>query len=211
MSTWRFATEQYDEDEGGWLGLVTFIAACIGVGVGLWWFTGPPTMLTSAPDWAYVREVLGSSDVPDRDIITVAAGIAWVVIGYVLLSVGVRLLFGAAFAITGGAAWARAALRVTTPLTIPVVRRAIDAALAGTIVVSATLQTPPTASASGTSAAAAVEMRVPAPALAASSSGMANLNSTAAPELQAGPTTYTVVPGDHLWGIAAQLLGDGFR
>jgi two-component SAPR family response regulator len=210
VSTRQVATRRA-EDEDGWLGFVGLVSMCIAVGVGLWWLVGPPTMFTSEPDWAYVREVLGSSEVRDRDVITVAAGAAWIVIGYVLLSVGIRLLFGAAFAITGGAAWARAALRVTTPLTIPVVRRVVDATLAGTIVVSATLQTPSLVSATGASTASVVEMRGPAASSAADPSATANAGSTVAPALQVGPHTYTVLRGDHLWGIAERYLGDGFR
>lgn len=210
MSTRQVSTRRA-EDEDGWLGFIGLVAMCMAVGVGLWWLVGPPTMLTSEPDWAYIREVLGSSEVRDRDVITVAAGAAWIVIGYVLVSVAIRLLFGAAFAITGGAAWARAALRVTTPLTIPVVRRVVDAALAGTIVVSATLQTPSLVSATGASTAAVVEMRGPTPSLAAGPSSPANAGSAAAPALQVDPHTYTVVRGDHLWGIAERYLGDGFR
>lgn len=210
MSTQGLATGRHETDEGGWLGLLAFVAMCIGVGAGLWWFTGPPTMFTSLPDWAYIREVLGSSDLRDRDVITVAAGAAWIVVGYVLLSVGVRMLVGIAFAITGGAAWARAALRVTTPLTIPVVRRMVDAALAGTIAVTVTLHAPSLASASGLSPAAAVEIRSSGLLGADLSAGMAS-GPASTPAFQAGPMTYTVVRGDHLWGIAERYLGDGFR
>jgi two-component SAPR family response regulator len=211
MSAWRFATEQYEEDEGGWFGLVTFIAACIGVGVGLWWFTGPPTMFTSVPDWTYIREVLRSSEVGDRDIITVTAGFAWLVIGYVLLSVAIRLLLGAVIAVTGGASWARAALRATSPLTIPVVRRMVDAALAGTILVSATLHTPSTAFASSASMAAVVETRVPAQIVALDSSTATPSPPSPALAAETVPKTHTVVRGDNLWRIAEHYLDDGFR
>lgn len=212
MSTdWRFASERYEEDEGGWLGLVTFIAACIGVGVGLWWFTGPPTMLMSVPDWSYIREVLGSSDLRDRDVITATTGVAWLIVGYVLLSVAVRLLFGAVVAVTGGATWARAALQATSPLTIPVVRRMVDATLAGTIMVSATLHTPSAAFASSASMTAVVETRVPAQIVAFDS--FTATPSARAPSLAAEtvPKTYTVVRGDNLWRIAERYLDDGFR
>ncbi|MCC6387452.1 MAG: LysM peptidoglycan-binding domain-containing protein [Dehalococcoidia bacterium] len=208
---WRFASERYEEDEGGWLGLVTFVATCIGVGVGLWWLTGPPTMLMSVPDWSYIREALGAAELRDRDVITVTTGIAWLIVGYVLLSVAVRLLFGAAVAVTGGAAWARAALQATSPLTIPVVRRMVDATLAGTIMVSATLHTPSAAFASSAAAAEVIETRVPAQTAAYDSS--AATQSVPAPALAAAttPTTYTVVRGDNLWRIAERYLDDGFR
>jgi len=208
---WRFASERHDEDDGGWVGLLTFVAACVGVGVGLWWFTGPPTMLMSVPDWSYIREALGTSDLRDRDVITVTTGIAWLIVGYVLLSVAVRLLLGAVFAVTGGAAWARAALQATSPLTIPVVRRMVDATLAGTIMVSATLHTTTAAFASSASMTAVVEARVPAQMVAFDSSTATP--ATPAPALAAEiiHQTYTVVQGENLWRIAERYLGDGFR
>lgn len=212
MSTdWRFASERYEEDEGGWLGLVTFVAACIGVGVGLWWLTGPPTMLMSVPDWSYIREALGGSELRDGDVITVTTGIAWLIVGYVLLSVAVRLLFGAVVAVTGGATWARAALQATSPLTIPVVRRMVDATLAGTIMVSATLHTPSAAFASSASMTAVVETRVPAQMVAFDASTATAPAPMPALAAETIPQTYTVVRGDSLWRIAERYLGDGFR
>lgn len=212
MSTdWRFASERYEDDEGGWLGLVTFVAACIGVGFGLWWLTGPPTMLMSIPDWSYIREALGSSDLRDRDVITVTTGVAWLIVGYVLLSVAVRLLIGVVVAVTGGAVWARAALQATSPLTIPVVRRMVDATLAGTIMVGATLHTPSVAFASSASMTAVVETRVPTQMMAFDPSTVTP--SVPAPSLLADnvPKTHTVVRGDNLWRIAERYLDDGFR
>lgn len=212
MSTdWRFPSERYEEDESGWLGLLTFVAFCVAVGAGLWWFTGPPTMLMSVPDWSYIREALGGSELRDRDVITVTTGVAWLVVGYVLLSVALRLLLGAVFAITGGAAWARAALQATSPLTIPVVRRMVDGALAGTIMISATLHTPAAAFASSSSMTAVVETRIPTQMMAFDSSTVTP--SAPAPSLLAEniPKTHTVVRGDNLWRIAERYLDDGFR
>ncbi len=204
-------TPRRGEDEGGWLGLVTFVAFCIAVSVGLWWFTGPPTMLTSAPDWSYVREVLSSSEIRDRDLITVTVGVAWTIVGYVLLTVALRLAFGAAFALTGGASWARAALRATSPLTIPVVRRMVDATLAGTIMMSATLHVPSSAMATAASMSAPVGAQTPAQMAFFDVTTVAPSESAPIHATEAVPKMHIVVRGDNLWRIAERYLDDGFR
>ncbi|HMS71561.1 MAG TPA: BTAD domain-containing putative transcriptional regulator [Baekduia sp.] len=212
MSTRELATNRgRDEGKGGWLGLVSLIATCVAVAVGLWAVTGPPSMLASTPDWSHIQTVLTGSRLSDQDVITVTTGIAWLVITYLLLSIVVRLAFGLAAVLTDQAAWARGGLRVTAPLTLPIVRRVVDGALAGTILFSATFHTPSAAFA----AAAPITTSVEAPLQRhlASFTEPATVPSTAAPALAAEtvPATYTVTGGDHLWGIAERFLGDGFR
>ncbi len=211
MSTRELANSRGREDDGGWLGLIALVAACVAVAIGLWLLTGPPSVLTSAPDWSHIRTVLTGSRLSDQDVITVTTGIAWLVVAYLLLSILVRLAFGLAAVLTDQAAWARGGLRVTAPLTLPLVRRVVDGALAGTILVSATFHTPSAAFA----AAAPISRSVEAPLQRhlASFVEPATVPSTAAPALavETVPATYTVTRGDHLWGIAERFLGDGFR
>ncbi|MBE7518361.1 MAG: LysM peptidoglycan-binding domain-containing protein [Thermoflexaceae bacterium] len=211
MSARELSTNRETESDGGWLGLVALVAACIAVVGGLWLLAGPPSMLTSAPDRSYVRDVLTGSQLSDQDVITVTTGIAWLVVAYLLLSIVVRLAFGLAAVLSGQAAWARSGLRITAPLTLPLVRRVVDGALAGTILFSATFHTPSAAFASSAGVTASAE--APVQKSLASLDGGATIPATAAPALSAEtvPATYTVVRGDHLWGIAEQFLGDGFR
>lgn len=212
MSTRELATNRgRDEGKGGWLGLVSLIATCVAVAVGLWAVTGPPSMLASTPDWSHIQTVLTGSRLSDQDVITVTTGIAWLVITYLLLSIVVRLAFGLAAVLTDQAAWARGGLRVTAPLTLPIVRRVVDGALAGTILFSATFHTPSAAFAAAAPIATSVE--APLQRHLASLTEPATVPSTAAPALAAEtvPATYTVTGGDHLWGIAERFLGDGFR
>lgn len=211
MSTRQLTTSRGREGDGGWLGLVALVAACVAVAIGLWAVTGPPSMLAAPPDWGHVQTVLTGSRLSDQDVITVTTSIAWLVLAYLLLSIVLRLAFGLASALTGQAAWARGGLRVTAPLTLPLVRRVVDGALAGTILVSATFHTPSAAFA----AAAPITRSVEAPFQRhlASFAEPATVPSTAAPALavETVPATYTVTRGDHLWGIAERFLGDGFR
>lgn len=201
---------RHEEAGNGWPGVVAFIALCGATGAGLWYFTGPPTILISVQDWSHVRDVLGGSQLRDDDVIAVVAAIGWLILGYLMLSVALRLVFGIAVAVTGGAAWARAGLRVTTPMTIPFVRRMVDGALAGTIFMTATFHAPTAAFASGV---------VPAPIEAPFHRHVAGIDASAlapslapsVPSAMEAPTSYTVAPGDHLWGIAERFLGDGFR
>ncbi|RIL01827.1 hypothetical protein DCC78_09210 [bacterium] len=211
MSTRELATSRGREGDGGWLGLIALVATFVAVAVGLWLLTGPPNMLTSTPDWSHIQTVLTGSRLSDQDVITVTTGVAWLVVAYLLLSIVVRLAFGLAAVLTDQAAWARGGLRVTAPLTLPIVRRVVDGALAGTILVSATFHTPSAAFASAAPITRSVE--APLQRHLASFAEPATVPSTAAPALalETVPATYTVTRGDHLWGIAERFLGDGFR
>lgn len=210
MSTRGLAADRDVGTGGSWLSLAALVAACAAVAVGLWRLTGPPTMLASLPDWSHIQDVLTGSRLSDQDVITVTTGIAWIVVAYLLLSVVVRLALGLASPLTGQAAWVRSGLRITAPLTLPMVRRVVDGALAGTILFNATFHTPSAAFASPAAVVASAE--APLPSELASFAETATSPPTApAPSAETVPATYTVMRGDHLWGIAERSLGDGFR
>ncbi len=192
------------------LGLVALVALLALVGTLLWRFVGPPAMLASVPDWGHLRDVLGGAQLRDDDVVAVAGGLAWLAIGYLAVSVLLRVVLGTASSITGGAAWARTGLRVTEPLTLPFVRHLVDGALAGTIVLTASFQ--PGLAAASSGEAAAVSPIAPTH----SRQVVASVATAPAPDevpeqATLVATSYTVVSGDSLWAIAERLLGDGFR
>lgn len=212
MSTRELATNRgREEGEGGWLGLVALVVGCVAVAVGLWLLTGPPNMLTSTPDWSHVQTVLTGSRLSDEDVITVTTGIAWLVVAYLLLSIVVRLALGLAAVLTDQAAWARGGLRVTAPLTLPLVRRVVDGALAGTILVSATFHTPSAAFAAAAPISRSVEAPLERHVASFGEPDTGPSTAASALSVETVPATYTVTRGDHLWGIAERFLGDGFR
>ena len=75
-----------------------------------------------------------------------AAALAWLVLGYLALSVGLRLaaLLAALLAgrLSGGARWARTGLRLSNLVTIPAVRRLVDGGAAGTLLAASWLPLP---------------------------------------------------------------------
>ena len=190
------------------LGLVALVALLVLMGTLLWRFVGPPAMSASVPDWGHVRDVLGGAQLRDDDVVAVAAGLAWLALGYLTVTVVLRLLLGTAASITGGAAWARTGLRITEPLTLPFVRHLVDGALAGTIVLTASFQPGLAAASSGDAAA----VTIVAPANSRTKSAHHHQPPGTAPAPAAVmETSYSVVSGDTLWAIAERQLGDGFR
>ncbi len=188
---------------GPWSMAVMLVVA-VGLGIALWLIAGPPSEAWRLPDLATVRATLTASEIADRDLIAMAAALAWLVLGYLAVTVTLRCAALAADRATRGARWARVALRLTNLITVPAVRRIVDGGVAGTLLMASWM--PATARVAG-AAEPAVSLPVPAVAQAG---GPAPRHAEQEPE-QAQAVTYTVVRGDDLWGIARRVYGDGSR
>ena len=190
---------------GGWapgaLGLLALLAAVAALGWALWALAGAPAL----PEWERLRRSLQGSELSDAELAAGAAAAAWLLLGYLALSVALRVLALAGARASGGAAWARAGLRLSTLVTIPAVRRLVDSGVGGALLAASWLPLAPAAAYEPAPVYAAAAAARGAPD-AAAESGAAAAAREAAP-----PLRYTVAPGDDLWGIARRCYGDGTR
>ena len=197
------------EQAPGALGLVVLLAGGVALGLVLWTLEGPPTV----PDWAALPGALSSSAIADANLAATAATVAWLVLGYLAISVGARLLALLATGVTGGARWARAGLRLSNLVTIPSVRRLIDGGVAGTLLAASWLPLPQevthTAIPAYVAAASPVVAGPEAVRPDAPVRGVPVAAPAAAEAIQFAH--YTVAAGDDLWGIARRSYGDGTR
>lgn len=190
--------------------LVAWVLATTLLGILLWQVDGAPWEAWRGWDWQRLRATLAGSRLSDSDIVLLATTIAWLALSYLALTLVLRLLVGLADALTGGAAWTRTALSLTNLVTLPAVRRAVDGAVAGTLLVTSCLP-----AAQRVAVAAEVRPTVVATTPLPDPSGFGQPGEQPASEhtLQtAGQVIeYTVAPGDYLWDIARRIYGDGSR
>ena len=191
-------------DAVGTLGLLALLLAAAALGFVLRELGGGPR----APDGAHIRKVLSGTELADADLAAAAAAIAWLVLAYLALSVGLRLALLLAGRLSGGARWARTGLRLSNLVTIPAVRRLVDGGVGGTLLAASWLPLPSHVEGGAGPAYAAA---APPPPLVA-------WVDAPAPAAEAAPGApsprcmlYTVAPGDDLWEVARRCYGDGSR
>ena len=210
----RLRQPQHSTDEpplGSVLHLASLVVGAVAVGLLLWWLNGPPQVPRSLPDWDRIGSVLSGSYLPYEDVIYIATSIGWLALGYLALTVGLRLTAQSLARLTDGAAWARAALGLSDIVTLPVVRRIVDGAVAGSLLLSVWLRTSAVSEAATSPVVAAVSVApqaAPVPGMTATP----YLPAGAAIEEPASPdrlVSYTVVEGDNLWDISRRFYGDG--
>ncbi|MCY4638776.1 MAG: LysM peptidoglycan-binding domain-containing protein, partial [Chloroflexi bacterium] len=182
-------------------GLIALLAAGAALGWALWALAGAPAL----PDGERLRRALQGTELADAELAAAAAAAAWLLLGYLALSVALRLLALGAARASGGARWSRAGLRLSHLVTIPAVRRLVDSGVGGALLAASWLPLAPGAAPEQYAVHAAVAAAPAAEAAAAASAG-----SGAAPDA-APALRYTVAPGDDLWGIARRCYGDGTR
>lgn len=186
------------------LGITLAVGAA--VALLLWRISGPPQVPTS-PDWPRIRDTLTGSELAEADIIVAATTIAWLVLAYLALTIGLRSIVVLADRVTGGARWARTGLSMTNLITLPAVRRLVDGGVGGTLLVTSWLPDP-------SRAVAAAEL-VPVVAHAAPLTQIERPGDVPSlrmhEEHEPRVVTYTVVRGDYLWDIARRFYDDGSR
>jgi nucleoid-associated protein YgaU/DNA-binding SARP family transcriptional activator len=197
----------------GVLPLMALIGGGVALGFVLWWLNGPPQVPTSTPDWDRISRILTGSDVPYEDVIYIAMGLGWLALGYLGLTVVLRVVLGAADRLTDGATWARLPLGLSDLVTLPVVRRTVDGALAGVVFLAVWLRTSAALEAGASSAAIAVVSGAPQAAPTQVVGAMERcppaLEAVAEPPPPNCVVGYRVVEGDNLWDISRRFYGDG--
>ena len=193
-------------DAVGTLGLLALLLGGAALGYVLRELAGGPR----APDGAHIREVLSGTELADSDLVAAAAALAWLVLAYLALSVGLRLALLLAGRLSGGGRWARTGLRLSNLVTIPAVRRLVDGGVAGTLLAASWLPLPSYIEGAAGPAYAAAAAAPPPPLVAWVDAPPPPAE--AAPEAPSPRCVlYTVASGDDLWEVARRCYGDGSR
>ncbi|WP_040668832.1 LysM peptidoglycan-binding domain-containing protein, partial [Nitrolancea hollandica] len=184
------------------LGLAALILGLALGAVALYLAAGPPKLPDSLPDWTTIQLTLHGDELPLAAAAYVLTTAAWLLWGWIILSLVLRLLVGIADARTGGAVWVGVLRALSDRTTLPVVRRLVDGALVAVMVVNL----------AGASMSVAAAAPLPPPtAMTISITQTAESSPDAASsETHPQATHYTVQPGDTLWTIAERFYGTGF-
>jgi two-component SAPR family response regulator/LysM repeat protein len=186
--------------ERSYSGLIELVFG-LAVGAAALYVTGGlPHLPREMPSWNLVAATLQGSSLPLDALGYILTSVAWVVWGWIVTSLLLRLLVAGAEGLAHGALWVRRLRIVSDRVTLPLVRRAVDSALVAVFVVNMVSRTVP--------GAAAATLPHPATASVATQSHVAARGSH--PESKgSSEVEYTVQPGDNLWDIAQRFYGNG--
>lgn len=180
-----------------WGPLVRLIALLAVTGAALLATAGPPRLPTELPDVDLLLATLRGTSIPLAGLGYVLSLLAWAIWGWLTLSLLLQLGVALAEVATHGAAWVRSLRRATNVVTLPLVRRAVDSALAVAMVVQVAAHAAP---------AAAAELPPPPPAIVHMVGGHEDV---AVRQHAARSANYTVQKSDTLWTIAERFYGTG--
>jgi len=179
-----------------------------GLAIALWQLSGPPSV-PSPSDFGQLAGTLRGSTLSDAQLIAVGTAVAWMLLAYLALTATLRAILIAAVRATGGARWARTALRFSRLITIPAIRRMVDGGVAGVLLLSTSVALPARALAfTPTDSLVVLDQPVAGSAIG---NGRAEPGRDAPQEHARTAIEYTVQRGDSLWEIARRFYGDGSR
>ena len=181
------------------LAVLTLVLGAIGIA--LFVVAGRPALPTSVPAPNDVGSMLRGSDLPLAAIGYALVDAAWLVWAWIVLSMLLRVALGLADRVADGAEWLARLRAASDRVTLPIVRRAVDSALAAAIVANVAVRAVAVAAAEPLPQAP-VTVSVAPPDTAAA---------TAVPHTapRTGIALHTVRPGESLWSIAEQFYGSG--
>jgi two-component SAPR family response regulator/LysM repeat protein len=165
-------------------------------GAALYATAGPPRLPGEVPDVQTWLTTLRGTSIPLAGLGYILTTLAWLIWAWLSLSLVVRLAVAAADVVTHGAAWVVSLRRLTDSFTLPLVRRAVDSALAVAMVVQVVAHAAP---------AAAAELPAEPPAIVE----VVGATSVVAPREAARLARYTVQPRDTIWTISERFYGTG--
>ncbi len=178
-----------------WWPLLRLIVLLAAAGAALYATAGPPRPPDLAPDLQLVLATLRGTSIPLDAVGYVLTSLAWLIWGWLVVSLVARLIVAFADLATRGAAWVGSLRRMTNAFTLPVVRRAVDSALAVAIVAQVVARP-------GVVGAAELPRQ---PSIVQTVG-----ETTAAVRLpSARMAVYDVQRGDTLWSIAERFYGTG--
>lgn len=177
------------------LGLATTLA--IGALL-LYRLAGPPHLPLPRPSLPQIKLALVSTAVPYDAFVYVLTTAAWIVWLWLVGSVLLRLVVVLAETVARGTALVRSLRALSDRLTLPLVKRLVDGAIATVTVVQLVSHTPLASAAP-----------LPASPTAIVAQGAGAQGSIAPAHFATAGVTYQVKPGDTLWSIANRFYGDG--
>ncbi len=201
LQSTRFAEER---PAGSVRALVSLILALLSGGAFLYLTAGPPQLPAEVPHWDQIMRTLAGSDLPPEVVSYFLTTLAWAIWFWIVGSILLRLTVLIEEARNRGSAWARRLRAVSDRITLPVVRRVVDASLFAVVMLNV-------ASRSAPSAAAA-----PLPAVVEARSAdnrsmlvMGGWDPSGPTQSDDGADHHTVQAGDTLWTISERFYGTG--